>query len=215
MDEGALGLRRDSWENSRDNRWGEDRYTWDPRHWNGADGEDRDRRGEWDEADRPHWMRAVESFFLRLVVLGLVALVLVQLWQRGSVGQWLQLSQFEGNILTPEQRQVASGTSESPASDGTGLPATAAEPLLVTVTLVNAAAAPEARILVGGAEAGRFNAATVTVAAPTGAQLRIDPGKDARQLTFRITALSERDRLPRLGTQVTTRGSAVVLGQVN
>ncbi|MGE5590883.1 MAG: hypothetical protein ACM3ZA_09760 [Bacillota bacterium] len=200
-------MRREHGDNGRYPLRGEERYTWDPRHWdNQSQGYPRQYgAGEEEEEERPTWMRAVEQLLLRLVVLGLVALVLVQLWQRGAISQWLQLSQFEGNALTREQQRLASGA---------GVPATAAEPLTLTVTLVNADTAPDVRLLVDGREAGRFTSGTLTVAAPAGARLTLEPGGDARLLSFRITALSDRSRQPRLGTQVTTRGTAVELGRV-
>jgi len=200
-------LRRENGDNGRYPLRGEERYTWDPRHWdNQSQGHPRFYGAqEEEEEERPPWMRTVEQLFLRLVVLGLMALVLVQLWQRGTISQWLQLSQFEGNALSREQQQAASGA---------GVPATAPEPVTVTVTLVNAATAPDVRLMVGDREAGRFSGGTVTVAAPAGAALTIDPGRDARLLSFRVTALSDRSRQPRLGTQVTTRGAPVELGRV-
>ena len=196
-------MKRESWEDSRYPR-GEERYAWDSRHW-----EESDRFGARDpwrdeEEERPSWLRAVERLFLRLVVPGLVALVLVQVWQHGSFGGWLQFTRFEGKAVSPDQLRAVSGS----------LPASTAEPVQVTVTLVNLQSAPEARLLVDGREVGRFSGASLTVSAAPGSELRLDPGKDQRTLTFRVTALSDRTRLPRLGTEATARGAPASLGKV-
>ncbi|MHB9146468.1 MAG: hypothetical protein ACYC5Y_14200 [Symbiobacteriia bacterium] len=195
-------MRRDDWEERHFSPRGEDRYTWDTRHWD----ERADTRSpdSWEEEERPVWVRTIERAILRVVVLGLAALVLVQLWQHGSFAQWLQFSQFEGKTLTQAQLATAQG----------GLPATAVGALRLTVTLVNVAAAPEARLLIDGKEAGRFTGASLSVPVAAGSTIAIDPGTDRRSLTFRVTALSDRNRLPRLGTEVTVSGKTVPLGEV-
>ncbi len=147
----------------------------------------------------------VERILLQLVILGLVALVLVQAFQ---------LNRFN-RLVALDGVSIAEVTDWSRAQGDTGVrtvsgPATT---LSLKVMVITRRSVPQARLLVDGQPAGDFREGTVAVQVRPGQILTIDGARVAEPLLFRVVEVSGL-AVPALGTTVTTRGDAKRLGVV-
>ncbi len=166
----------------------------------------------------------VERILLQLVILGLVALVLVQaLWTQPTLRKWAVLAdQLEGvnwGELLPRRSAdlsppasgnaaaLAAGAANGPARAVTGRVPTGQ----VTVMLMSRRSAPGVKLLVDGLPVAEFSRGAASVKVLPGQQLAVDGRAEPTTLTFRVVATSDLQE-PALGTQVITFGDLRPLG---
>lgn len=145
----------------------------------------------------------VERLLIQLVVLGLVALVLVQALQ---LNRLTLLTAMEGvpvnevadwsRSLQEEQTRVVSGISA---------------PMRVKVMSVTRRSVPGAKLLVDGKSVGDFGQGWVAIDLRPGQVLVVDGGAYPESLTFRVVEVTGL-AAPTLGASVTTRGDRQRLG---
>jgi len=137
----------------------------------------------------------VERVLMQLVILGLVAVVLVQtLAVVPSLRQKLNL--LEGT----DGYAVAAATP-------------AAKAYKLTVHLDTMRSAPEAKLLVAGKAVASFAEGQATASVEPGQLVAVDGSRYEQALTFRVVAAPGLDSPP-LGGEVTTRGDRQSLGVV-
>jgi hypothetical protein len=140
----------------------------------------------------------VERLLVQLVILGLVALVLVQTLQ---LNRFSRLAALEGVAVAEVADWSRSQSGDQPAS------------MRVRVVSVTRRTVPEARLLVDGEPVGDFRAGSVEVDVRPGQMLTIDGTGLEGPLTFRVVEASGLAS-PGLGVSVTTRGDSQSLGRV-
>jgi hypothetical protein len=196
-----------------------------------ADGDEERELQEW-RATHHTLSERVERMVMQMVILGLVALVLVQmLLVSPAIRRVANLMEgTDGIALNADPAwQVATGQSmakgqsmaegQSMAKEGYDEPeaavaaSTAPAEMTVTVFLVTRPSAPAVKLLVGGRPAGDFARGTVTARVEPGQTVAVDATAVAEKLTFRVIG-SKGLASPALGAEVTTEGSRQSLGMV-
>lgn len=150
---------------------------------------------------------------MQLVVLGLVALVLVQTLQViPAVRKLSNLVEAMDGVpygqVTAWQNGAGTGTAPETM---TPVAATTAASASVTVQCMTKREAPRADLLVDGKVVGHFSAGSVTAQIAPGQILSVDGSAYSEPLTFRVVAAPGLSS-PALGTNVTTRANRQVLG---
>jgi hypothetical protein len=146
----------------------------------------------------------VERFLLQAVILGLVALVLVQTL-----------------LISPAIRRVANLTEgaegvpveQEPAWQAV-LAAVADEPAgiyQVSVVLTNRPSAPDVALLVGGRKVGTFANPRLDAAVKPGQAVVVDASRHPGSLTFRVVGVQGLVS-PELGHEVVTHGDRQTIG---
>jgi len=166
----------------------------------------------------------VERLLMQLVILGLVGLVLVQSMAlyppvrrminllEGQDGYALQQDSPVWQQLVERARSTLTAANEEPQPQVVPAGAAAAN-LSITVVLMNAPSAPQAKLLVGGKVAGHFEGGTVTCPVQAGQMVAVDGTGTDQELTFRVVAAPGLSQ-PVLGHEVTTRGNRQNVGMV-
>lgn len=160
----------------------------------------------------------VERLLMQLVILGLVALVLVQTLHINSAARRMInfVEAREGvtwNEVTAWQSSLDTGSLAS-ASEPDAVPAGADAPTAVlTVDSLTAPSLPAVRLLVDGQEAGTFAQGRVTHRVRPGQTLVIDATAVKQPLKFRVSGNGGLQS-PAVGTEVETRGNVKDLGVV-
>lgn len=145
----------------------------------------------------------VERFLLQLVVLGLVALALVQALQLNRLNR---LIATEG-VAVAEVKDWSRSLQEEPIVAASGTAST----MRVKVMSVTRRTLPGAKLLVDGKPVGDFGTGSVSVDLRPGQVLAVDGAAYPEALGFRVveaTGLAA----PSAGTSVTTRGDRQRLG---
>jgi len=88
------------------------------------------------------------------------------------------------------------------------------EHLALTIMLVSAESAADAAVVVNGRRVAYFEGGKVKVAVEPGDLVELDAADVANELTFRVVAASPSVTKPELGTELTTRGTIEMLGEV-
>lgn len=152
----------------------------------------------------------VERFLMQLVILGLVALALVQTLHTNSTARRM-LNLVEGLEGIPWSQ--VTGLAGNQAETAAAVTAAGREPLIITVVCTTKRAEPGARLLVNGRPVGNFAGGSVSTAVLPGQTVAIDGTAVAEPLTFRV--VGPPDLLtPALGSSVTTNGNVQSLGIV-
>lgn len=155
----------------------------------------------------------VERLIMRVVLLGLLAVGVVQV---------LQLIPFVRRTLNYAEALDGVAPAEvaawrgSPAGDEPAVPAWSsapAAPYSVTVVLMSDPAAPAARLLVDGRVAGTFTGSTVTAEVRPGQTITVDGSRAEQALSFRVVAAPGLAS-PALGAEVRTNRDRQSLGRV-
>jgi len=147
----------------------------------------------------------VERLLLQVVILGLVALVLVQTLQ---LNRFTRLIALEG-VTVAEVTDWSRALGDSRVQMASGRATT----LSLKVMVITRRSVPQARLLVDGQPAGDFGEGAVALQVRPGQILTIDGAAVAEPLLFRVTEVSGL-AAPALGATVTTRGNQVRLGVV-
>lgn len=159
----------------------------------------------------------VERFLMQMVILGLVALVLVQTLQVVPfIRRQMSLTEaLEGISHEEYLAWLPAGSGAASGGEGLALSPVSSErsPLSLTVVLVSQRSAPGARLLVDGQVAGTFASSALTVAVAQGQLVEVDGSQVAEELTFRVVGAPGLAN-PALGTSVVTRGNRRSLGEV-
>ncbi len=150
----------------------------------------------------------VERFLMQMVILGLVALALVQTLHTNTTARRM-LSVVEGLEGIP-WNQVAAWNGETPQTIAVSA---AADPLLVTVVSITRREAPDVRLLVDGKVAGTFASGSVTATVRSGQTVAVDGTATPQALTFRVVGPPSLAK-PVLGASVVTHGTVQSLGIV-
>lgn len=150
----------------------------------------------------------VERFLMQMVILGLVALALVQTLHTNTTARRM-LSVVEGLEGIP-WNQVAAWNGETPQTIAVSA---AADPLLVTVVSITRREAPDVRLLVDGKVAGTFASGSVTATVRSGQTVAVDGTATPQALTFRVVGPPSLAK-PALGASVVTHGTVQSLGIV-
>lgn len=171
------------------------------------DEDEQESAGEVERYQRQHRSFAdkVERVLLQLVVLGLVALVLVQS---------LQLNRFNNWVLALEGvpvGEVTEWTRTMERSKATTVGGSLASELTVTLASVSRPAAPEVKLLADGRTVGNFAKGELTVTVRPGQELVLDGTGIRQDLTFRVVRTSGLQS-PALGRNITVRGDRQSLG---
>lgn len=140
----------------------------------------------------------VERVLVQLVILGLVALVLVQTLQ---LNRFSRLAALEGVAVA----EVADWSRSLPR-DQAGL-------VRIRVVSVTRRTVPEAKLLVDGEPVADFRTGSVSVDVRPGQVLTIDGTALDAPVTFRVVEAAGLSS-PGLGLSVTTRGDSQSLGRV-
>jgi len=140
----------------------------------------------------------VERLLVQLVILGLVALVLVQTLQ---LNRFSRLAALEGVAVAEVADWSRSRPLDQPAS------------MRVRVVSVTRRTVPEAKLLVDGEPVADFRTGSVEVDVRPGQVLTIDGTGLDGPVTFRVVEASGLAS-PGLGLSVTTRGDSQSLGRV-
>jgi hypothetical protein len=156
------------------------------------------------------WSDQVERLFMQGAIAVLVLLVLVQTLALHPALRRI-LNQLEGLEGYAWNREQVWGEDVVIPAAAEGRPAGAVHTL--TVVLMNRPAAPEAKLLVGGKEVGRFRQGKLTVPVAPGQPVVVDGTGTAEALVFRVVGAPGL-AAPALGQQVTTRGDRQHLGTV-
>jgi hypothetical protein len=148
----------------------------------------------------------VERLLMHLVILGLVALVLVQAFQLYRFN-WMVAQ--EGVPV----KEVAAWSEAIAAEIGAEPASAAAAALRLKVMSVSRRSAPDAWLLVDGKAAGHFGTGSVEVQVRPGQVLAVDGSAYREELTFRVVEVTGL-AAPGAGAQVKTRGDVQRFGVV-
>jgi len=157
----------------------------------------------------------VERVLMQAVILGLVALTLVQTLQVVPfVRRQLSITEALEGITYEEFLAWLPDRAGAEPMNLAAAPASRMEaPFTLTVVLVNQESAPLARLLVDGRVVGTFEEAALTVSVAPGQEVEVDGTQVSEALTFRVVGASGLAS-PALGSSVVTRGSRQSLGEV-
>jgi len=158
----------------------------------------------------------VERVLMQLVILGLVAVVLVQtLAMNPSLRRRLNLLEgTDGYALSEELSQAETLTLlPSPMETPAASPAATGQLYSLTVHLETTRSAPRARLLVAGKAVADFAEGRATAPVSVGDLVAVDGSQYERDLTFRVVAAQGLDPAL-LGKEVTTRGDRQSIGVV-
>lgn len=147
----------------------------------------------------------VERFLLRLVVLSVLLLVAVQGLMMDDQGKRLltAIDRLEGRLPEGESEQAVWVNAAVPRG---GVP--------ITLHLITAESAPEARVLLNGTTVARFTTASQQVRVRPGQVLEVDGSAYRQPLLFRVTAVDPSLTSPGLGKEVITQGDVQSFGLV-
>lgn len=183
------------------------------------------RKARAEEADRQEFevrhrrlSDRVERMLMQLVILGLVAVVVMQaLLTNGTLRQKLNLLEgTDGYALTTNSTWWQSLTGGAPGAGAPQAVAAAtptAKSFTLTVQLETMRSAPEAKLLVGGKAVATFQDGQATVSVQPGQLVAVDGSRYDSALIFRVVAAPGLESPP-LSSEVTTRGDRQSLGVV-
>jgi hypothetical protein len=159
----------------------------------------------------------VERFLMQVIILGLVALVLVQtVAVIPSVRKFTSLVEALEGVPAGDYLAWSGAMGDGPMGE-TQLQAApvdgAVQRYSLTVILTNRRTAPDAHLLVDGRSAGSFAKPTLTVKVRRGQRVSVDGSSSPEKLTFRVVGAVGLTS-PALGTTVSTQGDTTPLGQV-
>jgi hypothetical protein len=169
---------------------------------------------EFAEPDREEYRSfadRVERLLGQLVVLGLVALVLVQTLHTNV--HLRRMLSFVDRLEGVDWAAVTAPGAGDPAPYQPSAVAVARPQAQagVTVVLLTRRSAPEVKLLVGGKTVGDFRSGSVTAPVQPGSDLAIDGRAAPEPLRFRVVAAPGLQE-PASGTEVVTDGSLARLG---
>jgi hypothetical protein len=151
----------------------------------------------------------VERFLMHVVILGLVALTLVQTLHTNRTASRM-LNLVEGLEGVPWEHVTAWTNDQQLA-----VPVTAAvTPIVLTVVCLTSRHVPEARLLVNGSPVGTFKDGSVSATVLPGQSVLIDGSQTSTVLSFRVVGPSNL-LSPALGSSITTRQSIESLGVIS
>ncbi len=151
----------------------------------------------------------VERFLMQIVILGLVALALVQTLHTNNTARRM-MNLVEGLEGVP-WNQVTGWAQDRPDT-AVAVSSTSAEPIMLTV-VCSTRREPGARLLVGGKPVGNFASGTVIATVLPGQTVAVDATGVSDSLTFRVVGPADL-LTPALGASVTTKGNTQNLGVV-
>jgi hypothetical protein len=163
----------------------------------------------------------VERFVMQVVILGLVALVLIQTLQViPSIRRHMSLIDALEGVTAGEMLSWTQGTeAQRTAQQGQGqllagqVAGEAVSAYSLTVVLVSQRSAPAARLLLDGQPAGSFSSGSVTVKVKPGQQVAVDGTGSPHPLTFRVAGAFGLSS-PAPGVSITIHGDRRSLGTV-
>ncbi len=150
----------------------------------------------------------VERFLMHVVIIGLVALTLVQTLHTNATARRM-LNLVEGLEGIPWE-QVTAWTNDRERATPV---ASMVPPIVLTVVCVTNRSVPEARLLVNGRSVGTFKDGSVSVTVLPGQSIEIDASQTSTLLSFRVVGPSDLIS-PVLGSSVTTNRSVSALGVI-
>lgn len=151
----------------------------------------------------------VERFLMHVVILGLVALTLVQTLHTNRTARRM-LNVVEALEGIPWEHVTAWTNDRDLATPVTAI----VTPIVLTVVCITSRNVPEARLLVNGRAVGTFKDGSVSATVLPGQSIEIDGSETSTVLSFRVVGPSDLIS-PVLGSSVTTRQSIESLGPIS
>jgi len=168
-----------------------------------------------DEADYQRFQEShrslsdrVERFLMHVVILGLVALTLVQTLHTNRTARRM-LNLVEGLEGIPWEHVTAWTNDRDLATPVAAM----ATPIVLTVVCITTREVPNVRLLVNGRPVGTFKDGSVSATVLPGQSIEIDASQTTTALSFRVVGPSDLIS-PALGTSITTNRSIEPLGAI-